>query len=468
MALSRHPRIEADAPAQGRVEGGAKKGANSSQDAEKYGVDRLGALYAISMLLTHFIETPQQAVGPLLRIINRQLPLKSAILIEAAAGRPEVVAWHSPELSESERQEARDRAMKSFALITSSSGPSAPPAPAEAAPVLAERGKHISYPLIMRGRPVFGVLHFEGAARFDEKDVEFVSAISNQVAIALDRHHARLNEIALRKQAQSSQQHAEQEIVARASAEKEVRALNQDLERRVAERTFEFQDTIKELNAFTYSISHDLRAPLRHIHSFAEMLSSSKDEAERAKYIKRILAATEGMDILLANLLSYSRLTLEEVECVPVPLAPVLERIKTAMGEDLLERKATLTVETPLPSVLAQEVLLTQALSNLISNAVKFTAPGVEPRVRVRAELRGNLVRLWVEDNGIGIAPEHRERIFGVFQRLNKLEDYAGTGIGLAIVHRALERMKGLAGVESEPGRGSRFWIELQKAEEKP
>jgi signal transduction histidine kinase len=132
--------------------------------------------------------------------------------------------------------------------------------------------------------------------------------------------------------------------------------------------------------------------------------------------------------------------------------------------------KPELSAVGPFPSVRAHRVLLGQALANLLSNAVKFVSPGVRPRVTVRAERRDGpggraSVRLWVEDNGIGVAPEHQGRIFRVFERLHPASKYPGTGIGLAIVRRSIERLGGSSGVESEPGRGSRFWIELPAAD---
>jgi signal transduction histidine kinase len=116
------------------------------------------------------------------------------------------------------------------------------------------------------------------------------------------------------------------------------------------------------------------------------------------------------------------------------------------------------------PAVLAYRPALVQAIANLIGNAVKFVAAGTEPEVRVRAEPRADAVRLWVEDNGIGIAPEHQDRVFQAFERLHAREQYPGSGIGLAVVKRVIERMGGGVGVESTPGRGSGFWIELPPA----
>jgi signal transduction histidine kinase len=113
---------------------------------------------------------------------------------------------------------------------------------------------------------------------------------------------------------------------------------------------------------------------------------------------------------------------------------------------------------------MAHRGTLVRVVANLLSNAVKFVEPGKAPMVRVSTEPRGGRVRLWVEDNGIGLKPEHRERIFRVFERLHGVEKYPGTGIGLAIVRKGMERMGGAAGVESGPGNGSRFWVELDRA----
>lgn len=146
----------------------------------------------------------------------------------------------------------------------------------------------------------------------------------------------------------------------------------------------------------------------------------------------------------------------------PVELSSALSDASAQIESALKESE--FIVERPLPAVIGHRPTLTQALTNLLSNAVKFVAPGVRPRARVWAEERGGRVRLWVEDNGIGIAPEHRDRVFQIFERLHSVATYPGTGLGLAIVRKGLERMGGGAGVESEPGRGSRFWIGLPTA----
>jgi len=133
---------------------------------------------------------------------------------------------------------------------------------------------------------------------------------------------------------------------------------------------------------------------------------------------------------------------------------------------ELLERQAKIIVERSLPQLMGHQLTLVQVVSNLLLNAVKFVSPGVKPKVRIGAETRVKWVRLWVEDNGIGIAPEHHDRIFNVFERLHGIETYPGTGIGLAIVRKGIQRLGGQVGLESAPGQGSKFWIELAKGGE--
>jgi len=139
----------------------------------------------------------------------------------------------------------------------------------------------------------------------------------------------------------------------------------------------------------------------------------------------------------------------------------VLER----MRPELSACGAAVEVARPMPRVVANAAMLDQVLSHLLSNAIKFVPSGVVPRVSIGWERRGDRVRLWVQDNGIGIDPEFHERIFWIFQRLNREEEYPGTGMGLAIVRKGLDRMGGRSGVESARGQGSRFWIELLAAD---
>jgi signal transduction histidine kinase len=130
---------------------------------------------------------------------------------------------------------------------------------------------------------------------------------------------------------------------------------------------------------------------------------------------------------------------------------------------DVQDRRAQVGVRDPLPAVVGHHTTLVQVVANLLANAIKYAAPGAQPRVQIWAEAPDQRVRLWVEDHGIGIAPEHHERIFRAFERLHDEQVYPGTGIGLAIVRKGIERMGGRVGLESTPGQGSRFWLELPK-----
>jgi PAS domain S-box-containing protein len=247
----------------------------------------------------------------------------------------------------------------------------------------------------------------------------------------------------------------------------ELRKSKTELEHRVAERTAELREVNDELEAFAYSVSHDLRAPLRAMGGLSQALL--EDYADRLdelgkEYAEHIQIAAEHMDRLILDLLAYSRLGRERIVLTPVALDDVADDALGQVADEAWRRNAHITIEKPLPIVLAHRPTLVQMLVNLLSNAVKFVATGEKPRVHVRGELRGDHGRLWVADNGIGIAPEHHERIFKVFERLHGVEAYPGTGIGLSIVRKGAERMRGRAGVESTPQAGSRFWVELQRA----
>ncbi|HEX7899652.1 MAG TPA: chemotaxis protein CheB [Planctomycetota bacterium] len=257
-----------------------------------------------------------------------------------------------------------------------------------------------------------------------------------------------------------------EDVTGRRQAEEEIAKLNVGLERRVSERTSELEGARGEMEAFTYSVAHDLRSPLRAMGGFAEALL--EDYVDRPldedgqDFARRIISSAKRMDSLIQDLLSYSHLARDEGAVADVDLNALLDAALHDLSADLEAKGARVTVDKPLPVVKAHWNSLLQAVTNLVSNAVKFVAPGVESRVRVRAESRGDRARLWVEDNGIGVEKQYHDRIFNVFERLNPASAYPGTGIGLAIVRRAVERVGGAAGVEPGPGPGSRFWIDLR------
>jgi PAS domain S-box-containing protein len=257
------------------------------------------------------------------------------------------------------------------------------------------------------------------------------------------------------------------DITAQRQAERSMRSLNQDLEQRVKDRTISLEDANKQLESFSYSIAHDLRAPLRAIQGFSDILledyAPNLDE-DGQSFLRRIRDGAKRMDTLIQDLLNYSRISRAELKIEPVNLRAVVESAMTENHSLIEERRARITVEVPAGlQVQAHEPALRQAIWNLLENATKFVAEQTDPKVRIFTETERNRVRLVVEDNGIGIAAEHRDRIFRIFERIN-VREYAGTGIGLAIVRRAMERMNGSVNFSSEPGQGSRFWLELALA----
>jgi PAS domain S-box-containing protein len=258
------------------------------------------------------------------------------------------------------------------------------------------------------------------------------------------------------------------DLTERRLSEESLRKANESLGEQVRARTQELEFRVKELEGFSSSVAHDLRAPLRSIHRFAEILLSEYRgkplDDEGVKAAERILEGSRNMDALIDHLLTYSRLGDVRLDLRAVDLEAAVREAREQLEAEVQERGAALDVAASFPAVLADRSFLDQILTNLLSNALKFTAPGVKPRVRIRAERRGDSVRVVVEDNGIGIAPEHQDRIFLPFERLHGAHDYPGTGIGLAIVRKAARRMGGGVGVDSAPGRGSRFWVDLPAA----
>jgi signal transduction histidine kinase len=255
---------------------------------------------------------------------------------------------------------------------------------------------------------------------------------------------------------------AEHDLVA---AKEEIRHYAQHLEETVRERTGQLREKIGELESFSYTLSHDMRAPLRAMRGFSRILleeQSAKLNAEGIRHLERINAAAGLMSSLIDDVLNYARVLRSEIKMEAVDLDKLVREI-IEIYPQLQTGEAEIQIESRLPGVWGNHASLWQCLSNLLTNAVKFVAPGTKPRVNVRAEAIGADIRLWVEDNGIGIAPKDRERIFRMFERVSRATDFEGTGMGLAIVRKAAERMGGTAGVESVVGQGSKFWIQLKK-----
>ncbi len=269
-----------------------------------------------------------------------------------------------------------------------------------------------------------------------------------------------------------------QDITERKSVEQTLRVtrdelarINAELEARVLERTRSLEQTTRELNDFCYSIAHDLRAPLRAQTAFAHMLEQDYGQVlgeTGLHYVRVIEGAAERQGKLLSDLLTHISVGQAEMPLRPLDLAALVEGARADLQEEIKAKEATVDCTEVTGCVLANESSLHLAITNLLTNALKFVAPGCKPSVKVRTEARESYLRVWVEDNGIGIPLEYRDKLFGVFQRLHPCEKYPGTGIGLAIVKRAVERMGGHVGLESSVGKGSRFWVDLRPAAAAP
>lgn len=250
-----------------------------------------------------------------------------------------------------------------------------------------------------------------------------------------------------------------------AVAQEQLQQQAHGLEREVADRTARLTDMVAEAESVSYSISHDMRQPLRSMRQYSQILledhAGALDETAR-RYLDRIVAGADRLDRLIQDVLTLGRMTRQEIALSRVDLEPLVDEILRHYPT-FQSAAGLFNVRRPLPAVWADDTPLTQALANLFGNAFKFARSDVPLRIDIWAEdVDGGRVRLYVADNGIGIAPEHFDRIWKIFERVDYGID--GTGIGLSIVRKAIERMNGAVGVRSEAGEGSTFWIELDKA----
>lgn len=332
------------------------------------------------------------------------------------------------------------------------------PAGARLGKRLPTAGAWLALPITARSGEVLGGLLFGGPQEqpFSEETERILSAVAAQAALAIDNaqlYHAVERELSDKRRAEAELLAAQTQLQAHASL----------LEQKVQERTQSLREAITQMEEFSYTVSHDLRAPLRAMNTYAQALvedyGTSLDATAR-HYLERIQRSSQRMEKLTHDVLTYSRLARTEIHLGPVDLDALLRDMIYQYAE-FQPPHADIKIKRPLHDVRAHEVSLGQCISNLLTNAVKFVAPGVQPKVRLQTELRGEMVRLWIIDNGIGIQPEYQARLFQVFERLHNRQQYEGTGIGLAIVRKAIDKMGGRCGVESDGANGSRFWIEL-------
>jgi len=251
----------------------------------------------------------------------------------------------------------------------------------------------------------------------------------------------------------------------RLKAEEALKRLNEELEQRVAKRTVDLEEANKELEAFSYSVSHDLRAPLRHVSGFAELLlkklTDHPDEKAR-NYANLISDSSSKMGVLIDNLLDFSRLGRSEIRKTKVSLNALVKGVVQEIREELKERKIRWEIDE-LPDVLGDESLLRLVMVNLALNSVKFTSTLPQAEIMIGCKDEGDKFTFSIRDNGVGFDMKYADRLFGVFQRLHTQKEFEGTGIGLANVQRIIARHCGRVWAEGAVGQGATFYFTLPK-----
>ena len=242
--------------------------------------------------------------------------------------------------------------------------------------------------------------------------------------------------------------------------------LNAELETRIEARTAALNAKSRELETFAYSVAHDLKAPLRGIDGYSRILLedyAKSLDAEGRTFLQTIQDSTDEMNQLIDDLLAYSRLERRELKTDRIELAPIINSLVEEKRRETTEHPVDFVIDVNGAIVLADPSGLAQSLRNYLDNAIKFTRKVADPCIEVGSKESEESCLLWVRDNGIGFDMKYHDRIFDIFQRLNVAEDYPGTGIGLAIVRKAMERMGGRAWANSEPGHGATFYLEIPK-----
>ncbi|NOX20754.1 MAG: GAF domain-containing protein, partial [Nitrospirae bacterium] len=326
-----------------------------------------------------------------------------------------------------------------------------------------KRPSMFNYSLQIEGR----LRHFESTIVpfSDNEVVAIVKNVTEWIATQeeLKKHKTDLETIVEKRTSELKKRLQEIELLNRGMLN-----LLEDLQianKKLRETTKQLEESNRELEAFAYSVSHDLRAPLRAMQGFSEaLLEDYSDRLDEMgiEYARRIKEAAERMDNLILDLLTYSRITRTEIRAQPIDLGGIINEVLESLKDYIEEKGAVIEVANNLPKVRATHSIALQIFTNLISNAIKFSKPELPPHIKIYSETqKGNKVRIYVQDNGIGIPQEHHERIFRIFERLHGVETYPGTGIGLAIVKRGAEKVGGSVGLESEPGIGSKFWVDM-------
>ncbi|MGE5490299.1 MAG: PocR ligand-binding domain-containing protein [Actinomycetota bacterium] len=256
-------------------------------------------------------------------------------------------------------------------------------------------------------------------------------------------------------------------ITERKRAEAEAQRFNAELEARVAERTAELVAANQELEAFSFATSHDLKGPLQRINSFSTLLESryrDRLEGDGILFLDIIRQNCTRLAQLVDDLLSHARISQQSMELQALDLSGTVQAVVQEKRFEIEERKAVVTVALPAVRVLADAHTLGQVLGNLVENALKYASEVDSPHIEIGGEMADGRFRLWVRDHGIGFDMAYHDKIFEMFRRLHTYSEYKGSGVGLALVKRAMERMGGRVWAESEPGQGATFFLEFQLA----
>jgi PAS domain S-box-containing protein len=309
-------------------------------------------------------------------------------------------------------------------------------------------------PLVARGRTL-GAITFASenpARRYTENDLHFAEELARRAALGID--NARLY---------SDAQSALKEVQAKTD---EIQRLNSELEQRVKERTAQLEMMVKELEAFTYSISDDMRGPLRAIDGFSRVLAEEypdKMDAEGKRLLTIIRSNSRSLSELIDGLLTFSRLGRQPLEQSDVDMEEVARTAFNEVQAANKERRVLVELQA-LPAAFGDRNMIRQVLYNLISNAFKFTRPKHNPSIEIGFQDSGNQHTYYVRDNGVGFDMQYSPKLFGVFQRLHNVDEFEGAGVGLALVHRIVLRHGGKVWAEGKVNEGATFYFSLPKA----